>query len=101
MEKKGRNEEKPRRPQIDLSNQQQEGGGKINMNRTVLPQERIFDKRNGGDPMKMTAEDKSKNNNGDYKKMQSRKIVEDRLSSSEEQQFKPQNKKESSKNRDL
>ena len=57
------------------------------MNRTVLPQERVFEKRNGGDPMKMTAEDKPANN-GDYKKMQSRK-VEDRLSSSEEQQFKP------------
>ena len=57
------------------------------MNRTVLPQERVFEKRNGGDPMKMTAEDKP-TNNGDYKKMQSRK-VEDRLSSSEEQQFKP------------
>ena len=52
------------------------------MNRTVLPQERIFDKRNGGDPMKMTADDGK--HNGDYKKMQSRKIVEDRLSSSEE-----------------
>jgi hypothetical protein len=55
MEKKGRNEEKPKQPQIDLSNQQQEGG---NMNRTVMPQEKMFEKRNGGDPMKMTADDK-------------------------------------------
>ena len=49
--------------------------------------------------MKMTADDKQINNNGDFKNMQSRKIVEDRLSSSEDQQFKPP-KKESSKNRD-
>lgn len=71
------------------------------MNRTVIPQEKMFEKRNGGDPMKMTAEDKHPTNNGgEYKKMQSRKIVEDRLSSSEEQQFKPHPKKESSKNRD-
>lgn len=69
------------------------------MNRTVLPQEKIFEKRNGGDPMKMTAEDKPKN--GDYKKMQSRKIVEDRLSSSEEQQHQLEPpKKETSKHRE-
>ena len=67
------------------------------MNRTVMPQEKMFEKRNGGDPMKMTAEEKP--SNGEYKKMQSRKVVEDRLSSSEEQQFKPP-KKETSKNRD-
>lgn len=34
--------------------------------------------------MKMTADDKQINNNGDFKNMQSRKIVEDRLSSSED-----------------
>jgi hypothetical protein len=65
MEKKGRNEEKPKQPQIDLSNQQQEGGKM--MNRTVMPQEKMFEKRNGGDPMKMTAEEKP--TNGEYKKM--------------------------------
>jgi hypothetical protein len=37
MDKKGRNEQKQKQQQIDLSNQQQDEGGKMNMNRTVLP----------------------------------------------------------------
>jgi hypothetical protein len=37
------------------------------MNRTVMPQEKMFEKRNGGDPMKLTAEEKP--TNGEYKKM--------------------------------
>jgi hypothetical protein len=81
MEKKGRNDEASkhqRLQQIDLSNQQEVDN---KMNRTVMPKEKIFDKRQGGgDPMKLTAEERPV----EYKKMQSRKIEQDRFSSSED-----------------